>query len=357
MTLHAWLGETVSSISPASETWRSVALKRLDTLTKPLGSLGQLEEIAAQWVAIRGARWQEPIRKGAFVFAADHGVTAEGVSAYPKEVTRQMVLNFVAGGAAVNVLARSHNASLVVIDVGVAGDLDGVAGLVNLKVAEGTRNMRREAAMSEAEVRRALEAGVSMAVAASEAGQSLIAIGEMGIGNTTAASVITCALTGADPDAVTGHGTGIGDAGYQHKVTVVRETVNLHFGSSLPAAPTDVLCSVGGLEIAAMAGMMLEAARLGLVIVVDGFIATAAALVAVTLAPACHGYLIAGHASEERGHAVLLEYMTLRPLLNLNMRLGEASGAILAMPIIEAAVALYGQMATFESAGVSEASK
>lgn len=356
MTLHAWLDQIARGISPVSETWRSVALERLDTLTKPLGSLGQLEEIAAQWVAIRGARWQEPIRKGAFVFAADHGVTAEGVSAYPKEVTRQMVLNFVSGGAAVNVLARAQNASLAVIDVGVAGDLDSVAGLVRMKVAGGTRNMRREPAMSEDEVRKALEAGASMAVAASKAGQSLVAIGEMGIGNTTSASAIACALTGADPYTVTGHGTGIGDAAYQHKVTIVRETVAHHFGSSCPAPAADVLRCVGGLEIAAMTGMMLEATSLGMVVVVDGFIATAAALIAVMLAPACRGYLIAGHSSAERGHAVLLEYMTLRPLLNLNMRLGEASGAILAMPIIEAAIGLYGQMATFESAGVSGAS-
>jgi nicotinate-nucleotide--dimethylbenzimidazole phosphoribosyltransferase len=356
MTLQAWIDQIVSGISPVSETRRSIALKRLDTLTKPLGSLGQLEEIAAQWVAVRGDRWREPLCKGAFVFAADHGVTAEGVSAYPQEVTRQMVLNFVAGGAAVNVLARAQNASLTVIDVGVAGDLDSVEGLVRSKVANGTRNMRREPAMSENEVYRALEAGASMASLASEAGQSVVAIGEMGIGNTTAASAIACALTGADPHAVTGRGTGVGDAMYQHKVEIVRETVAHHFGPSLPAHPAEVLRCIGGLEIAAMTGMILQASRFGMIVVIDGFIATAAALVATKFAPACRGYLIAGHSSSERGHAVLLEHLKLRPLLNLNMRLGEASGAILAMPIIEAAVALYGQMATFESAGVSEAS-
>lgn len=195
-----------------------------------------------------------------------------------------------------------------------------------------------------------------MASAASEAGQSVVAIGEMGIGNTTAASAIACALTGAEPHAVTGRGTGVGEATYQHKVGIVRETVDHHFGRSLPAHPAEVLRCVGGLEIAAMTGMMLQAARFRMIVVVDGFIATSAALVATMLAPSCRGYLIAGHCSAERGHALLLEHLKLRPMLNLNMRLGEASGAILAMPIIEAAVALYSQMATFESAGVSEAS-
>jgi nicotinate-nucleotide--dimethylbenzimidazole phosphoribosyltransferase len=356
MTLQTRLEEIVGGISPVSESWRSVALKRLDILTKPIGSLGQLEEIAAQWVAVRRERWREPLCKGAFVFAADHGVTAEGVSAYPQQVTRQMVSNFLAGGAAVNVLARSQNASLTVIDVGIAVDLERVPGLVRSKVANGTRNMRREPAMSEDDVCKALEAGASMASAALEAGLSLVAIGEMGIGNTTAASAIACALTGAEPHAVTGRGTGVGEATYQHKVEIVRETVDHHFGRSLPAHPAEVLRCVGGLEIAAMAGMMLQAARFRMIVVIDGFIATSAALVATMLAPVCRGYLIAGHCSAERGHAVLLEHLKLRPVLNLSMRLGEASGAILAMPIIEAAVALYSQMATFESAGVSEAS-
>jgi nicotinate-nucleotide--dimethylbenzimidazole phosphoribosyltransferase len=348
--------QLASEIQPVSEAWRTVARRRLDTLTKPLGSLGQLEDLAAQFVAIRGERWQEPIHKGVYIFAADHGVTAEGVSAYPTEVTRQMVLNFLAGGAAANVLARSNHAALTVIDVGVATGFEDANGLVLRKVAHGTRNMRREAAMSEEQLLQAITVGIDMADAAATAGQNLIAIGEMGIGNTTAASAIACALTSAEAATVTGRGTGVSDAAYAHKVRIVTEAVAYHFATSLPASPLSTLRCVGGLEIAAMTGMMLQAARLGLVIVLDGFISTTAAATAVSLAPACRGYMIAGHSSAEPGHAILLKHLGLQPLLSLNMRLGEGSGALLALPLIEAAIALYAEMATFNSAGVSEAS-
>ena len=216
--------------------------------------------------------------------------------------------------------------------------------------------MRREPAMSEDEVLKALAVGAGMAQAAAAAGQNVVAIGEMGIGNTTAASAIACALTGAPASVVTGRGTGVIDEAYAHKVRIVEESVQHHFGMSLPASPLTVLRCVGGLEIAAMAGMMLECARLRMVIVIDGFISTAAAAIAAELAPGSIGYMIAGHRSEEPGHRVLLEHLRLRPLLTLDMRLGEGTGAVLALPIIEAAVALYAQMATFASAGVSEAS-
>lgn len=351
------MGEGVTrGIEPIDERWREQALQRLDSLTKPLGSLGRLEAVAAQFVAIRRERWQEPIRKGVVIFAGDHGVTAEGVSAYPSDVTRQMVLNFLAGGAAVNVLARLHGASLTIIDVGVEGDFEKGAGLIDRKIARGTRNLRREAAMTEDEVQRALAAGAEMADRAAEAGETIVAIGEMGIGNTTAASAITCALTGASASSVTGRGTGVLPQAYAHKVEIVEASVAQHFGGGVPAAPLDVLRCVGGLEIAAMAGMMLRAARHRLVIVVDGFISTSAATVAVALCPEALGYMVAGHRSEEPGHSVLLERLGLRPLLALEMRLGEGTGAILALPLIESAVALYRRMATFDSAGVSEVS-
>lgn len=343
-------------IEPVSELWRGQARQRLDTLTKPLGSLGRLETVAAQFVAIRRERWQEPIRKGVYIFAADHGVTAEGVSAYPSEVTRQMVLNFLAGGAAISVFAKLHNVELAVIDVGVAGDLGDTNGVLDRKIAWGTRNLRREAAMNEDQVVRALAVGAEMADTASVAGQNIVAIGEMGIGNTTAASAITCALAGVSAGVATGHGTGITSEAHAHKITVVQASVEKHFEGTAPVSPLEILRCLGGLEIAAMVGMILEAARCRLVIVVDGFISTAAAAIAAAISPASLGYMIAGHQSEEPGHRILLEYLYLHPLLTLDMRLGEGTGAVLAMPLVESAMALYTNMATFAAAGVSGAS-
>lgn len=341
-------------IEPVSEPWRAQARQRLDTLTKPLGSLGRLEDIAAQFVAVRRDRWGEPIRKGVYIFAADHGVTVEGVSAYPSDVTRQMVMNFLAGGAAISVLAKLHHAGLAVIDVGIAGEFAGVAGLLDRNVARGTRNMRSEPAMTGDQVLRALAVGAEMAEAASAAGQNIVAIGEMGIGNTTAASAITCALTGVPASVATGRGTGITPAAYAHKMAVIQGSVEKHFGDSVPA-PIEILRCLGGLEIAAMVGMMLEAAKHQLVIVVDGFISTAAAAIAAALSPASLDYMIAGHQAGEPGHQILLERLHLRPLLMLEMRLGEGTGAVLAMPLIESAVSLYANMATFAAAGVSGA--
>ena len=352
-----------------SEVWRAKARARLDTLTKPLGSLGRLEDLAAQYVAIRQEKAIEPMRAAVCVFAADHGVTAEGVSAYPSEVTRQMVLNFVAGGAAINVLARLHGVALTVVDVGVDGEFDGIAGMVHAKVRRGSRNLRREAALSEEEMTAAMLVGGRMAEEAASSGCNVVAAGEMGIGNTTSASSIAAALTGVAAELVTGRGTGVDMAQRVRKVLVVEESLGVHFGFRSADRPTsqrrdaghpvssaqEIVRCVGGLEIAAMVGFYLAAARLGLVIVCDGFIATAAAAVAVGMVPEVAGYLIAGHRSEEPGHAVLLEHLGLRPVLDLGMRLGEGTGAVLAMPVIASAMALYWQMATFGSAGVSEA--
>jgi nicotinate-nucleotide--dimethylbenzimidazole phosphoribosyltransferase len=347
--------ELVHGIEPTSEQWRQKARRHLDTLTKPLGSLGRLEDIGAQVAAIRGEDLNESVSKAVYVFAADHGVTEEGVSAYPREVTRQMVLNFLSQGAAINVLARQHRAALHVIDVGVDADFDPIPGLLHHKVTRGTRNMLREPAMSEAEVEKALSIGYQLGSEAAAAGHTIIAIGEMGIGNTTAASAVTCALTGAAAELATGRGTGVDPAVYANKVRVVEAAVAKHCNISNAPQPVEILRCVGGLEIAAMAGMVLAGARHRLVVVLDGFISTAAATLAVRMAPNALGYLIAGHRSEEPGHKLLLDDLLLTPVLSLGMRLGEGTGAVLAMPVIESAIALYHQMATFSSAGVSGA--
>jgi nicotinate-nucleotide--dimethylbenzimidazole phosphoribosyltransferase len=352
------VSEIVSAIKSPSEQWLARARTHLDTLTKPPGSLGMLEDIAAQMVSIRQEDFSAPLRKAVYVFAADHGITAEGVSAYPSEVTRQMVLNFLAQGAAINVLAKLHHVEMNVVDVGVDADFDDVSGLLDCKVRKGTRNMMREPAMSDAESAQALEIGFTLVSKAK--GHSLLAVGEMGIGNTTAASAITVALTSQPVQLVTGKGTGLGANALAHKREIIETVVQKYFGtikaSSMPDA-LNVLRCVGGLEIAAMTGVILGAARNGTAVVVDGFISTAAAAIAFAIEPRVQGYLFAGHQSEEPGHRVLLEYIGLRPILSLNMRLGEGTGAVLAMPIIESAMSLYNGMATFASANVSEAKK
>ncbi len=350
------VNEIIQGIEPPSESWRQKAREHLDNLTKPLGSLGRLEDIAAQIVAIRQESVMAPIKKAAYIFAADHGISAEGVSAYPREVTHQMVLNYLSHGAAINVLARLHHAELSIIDVGVDADFDEVAGLHRRKIARGTRNMLQEPAMTDEQLAQALEVGDEMALSAVASGVTMIAIGEMGIGNTTCASAITCALTGATAVNATGRGTGVGSEAHTRKIAVVEAACLKHFGGTCSTSPVEVLRCVGGLEIAAMTGMILSAARHKLIIVIDGFICSAAAALAVAMAPDVRGYLIVGHQSEERGHKILLDRLQLQPVLSLNMRLGEATGAVLAMPIIESAMALYSQMATFASAGVSVAS-
>jgi nicotinate-nucleotide--dimethylbenzimidazole phosphoribosyltransferase len=349
--------ELIHGIEPPSEEWQQRARTRLDTLTKPLGSLGRLEDIAAQVAAIRGEQLSTSISKAIYVFAADHGVTEEGVSAYPREVTRQMVLNFLAEGAAINVLARKHDVALHVIDVGVDANFDSISGLLHHTVRRGTRNMLREPAMSKEEVSEALSIGYWLGSEAAAAGHTMIAVGEMGIGNTTAASAITSALTGATARLATGRGTGVQPHALENKVRVVEAAVAKHCRGAAAAHPMEVLRCVGGLEIAAMAGMILAGARHHLVVVLDGFISTAAAALAVGLAPNALGYLIAGHCSQEPGHKLLLDHLRLTPVLSLGMRLGEGTGAVLAMPVIESAIALYHEMATFSSAGVSEAAQ
>jgi nicotinate-nucleotide--dimethylbenzimidazole phosphoribosyltransferase len=354
----AVVAKIVATMESPSEQWLTRARAHLDVLTKPLGSLGMLEDIAAQMVSIRQGDFAEPLQKAVYIFAADHGVTAERVSAYPSEVTRQMVLNFLAHGAAINVLAKLHRVQMNVVDVGVDAHFDGVEGLLHCKVRKGTRNILYEAAMNDAELAQALAVGSRLATEARAKGQSLLAVGEMGIGNTTAASTITSVLTRKPAAQVTGNGTGLDSGAHAHKLRIIEAVVGKHFppvGIDLAADPLEVLRCVGGLEIAAMTGMILGAGRNGIAVVADGFISTAAAAIAFAIEPRVRGYLFAGHQSEEPGHRVLLEYIGLNPILSLKMRLGEGTGAVLAMPIIESAMRLYNEMATFASAGVSEA--
>jgi nicotinate-nucleotide--dimethylbenzimidazole phosphoribosyltransferase len=331
------------------------ARAHLDSLTKPLGSLGRLEDLAAQWFAICEGRFPATLSKSVYVFAADHGITAEGVSAYPSQVTQQMVLNFLAGGAAINVLARLNQVEVNVVDVGVDADLSGHAGLTQRKVRRGSRNMLREAAMTNEELEAALAAGRALAEAAYAQSKNLIAVGEMGIGNTTAASVMTAALTGMPATLVTGRGTGVENEAYAHKCRVVEEVVSRHFSEA--TNPREILRRGGGLEIAAMTGLMLGAAQRKIPIVVDGFISTAAAGIACALESGVRPCLFAGHRSQEPGHRVLLAHLEMEPILDLDMRLGEGTGAVLAMPILEAAMRLYQEMATFTSAGISGATE
>jgi nicotinate-nucleotide--dimethylbenzimidazole phosphoribosyltransferase len=350
------LAEFIQAIVVPDPTFLQQARTHLDHLTKPLGSLGRLEDIAARFVAIRKGDPGWPLSKAAYVFAADHGIVAEGVSAYPKEVTWQMVLNFLQEGAAITVLARLHHAELTVVDVGVDADFGDLSGLLRRKVRLGTRNMLDEPPMTEGEMLEALQIGLELATGAHEKGQTLIAVGEMGIGNTTSASVITAVLTRQPPALVTGLGTGLEKRAHEHKISVVDAVIQKHFGQDLrisDAHPLEILRRVGGLEIAAMVGLFLGAARYQIPVITDGFISTAAAALAYAVAPHVKEYLFAGHCSKEPGHRFLLEYLGLDPVLTLEMRLGEGTGAVLAMPIIESAVRLYTDMATFASAGVS----
>jgi nicotinate-nucleotide--dimethylbenzimidazole phosphoribosyltransferase len=355
MTLNpSSLAKVVAGIVPCDVRSTAEAQRHLDDLTKPQGSLGRLEAIAAQMYAIFQGKLPQPLRRGAYCFAADHGVAEEGVSAYPREVTAQMVLNCLNGGAGISVLARANDAEFVMVDVGVDAEFEDAPGFFREKVRRGSRNMHREAAMTHEEVAAALEVGIGQAQRANDKGQHLVAFGEVGIGNTTAASAIATALLKEPASALTGSGTGVDAAGKKRKIQIVEESVKLHFGALKETSdPLEVLRCVGGLEIAAMTGFVLGAAYHRMAVVCDGMIATSAAAVAYAIAPQVSGYLLAGHCSEEPGHRYLLNYIGLTPILNLGMRLGEGTGAVLAMPVIESSVRVFLEMATFSSAKVS----
>jgi nicotinate-nucleotide--dimethylbenzimidazole phosphoribosyltransferase len=356
--LSASLNDVVAGIKRCDVRYPVKAQKRLDNLTKPIGSLGRLEALASQMFSIYSGSIPMPLRRGVYVFAADHGVTAEGVSAYPREVTAQMVRNFLGGGAAINVLARLNGAELTVVDVGVDADFEDAPGLERAKVRRGSRNMRREPALSREDLAAAIEVGTRLASRAAEKGQHLVAVGEMGIGNTTSASAIASLTTGLPLGEVTGRGAGLDMAGRNRKLNIVRRSLKAHFdGATGTPEPLEILRCVGGLEIAAMTGFILSAAANRMAVVCDGFISTAAAMLAFNIAPEVKDYLFAGHCSEEPGHRHLLKRLGLAPILTLGMRLGEGTGAVLAMPLIESAVRLFAEMATFSSAGVSRANE
>ena len=326
------------------------AQRHLDTLTKPPGSLGRLEELAVRLAAVSGRapRVSAPV---IFTFAADHGVVAEGVSAYPSEVTAQMVYNFLRGGAAINVLARHGGIEVGVVDAGVDADLDDAPGLIRSKVVRGAANFTRGPAMTRDEAIRSVTIGIELARAAAAEGIELLGIGEMGIGNTTAASAIAATLTESAPEAVIGYGAGVDDAGLRRKISAVKRALEINRPDRTDAL--DVLAKVGGAEIGVMAGLALGAAAERIPVVADGFISTSAAALACVFCRNMRDYLFLGHRSPERGHDSLIEFIGQRPLLDLQMRLGEGTGAALAMHIIGAAARLLGEMATFAEAGVS----
>lgn len=344
--------ETCRRIGPLDQAAMAEARARQDELTKPRGALGRLEDLSVQLAGISGQPRPRVARKAVVVMAADHGVAAAGVSAYPPEVTRQMVLNFLRGGAAINVLARQAGARVVVVDMGVREPLPSHAELRAVRIGSGTRNMLDEPAMSREQARAAVEAGIRLAAEETARGLDLVATGDMGIGNTTASAAIIAALTGATPRQVAGRGTGLDEAQVLWKAEVIERALARHQPD--PGDALDVLAKVGGFEIGGLAGLILGAAARRIPIVLDGFIAGAAALVAVGLCPAAGDYLIASHRSAEIGHAVALQALGLRPLLDLDLRLGEGTGAVLAFPLIEAAARLLDEMATFAEAGVSD---
>jgi nicotinate-nucleotide--dimethylbenzimidazole phosphoribosyltransferase len=346
------LDRTLAAIPSPDEAAALETQRRLDGKTKPRGSLGLLEALACRLGAARGAP-PEPFRKAIVVLGADHGVADEGVSAYPAEVTAQMLLNFARGGAAINVLARAADARVVVADLGTRTPPVGTDAILSRRIGPGTRSFTRGPAMTADEARRAIEAGVEIATTLADEGITLLGIGEMGIGNTTAASAITAALLEVPPEEAVGRGTGVDDAGLARKREAVRRALEVNRPD--PRAPLDVLAKVGGFEIAGLLGVVLGAAARRVPVVVDGFIATSAALLAVRLAPRAAGFLVAGHRSAEPGHRLLLGALGLEPLLALDLRLGEGTGAALAMGLCEAAARVVTEMATFAAAGVTDA--
>lgn len=345
------LEDTIKRIAPVGEEYALRAQKRLDILTKPQGSLGRLEEFAKRLVAIT----EEPMpafdKKVVFTFAGDHGVADEGVSAFPKEVTPQMVFNFLRGGAGINVLARHAGADVAVIDIGVDYEFENTEGLIVKKVVKGTKNMLKGPAMTRDEAVKCIEVGIEVADEFCKKGRGLFGTGDMGIGNTTPSSAIAAVITGKPVSEVTGRGTGITDDALRAKINIIERAIETNRPD--PDDSLDVLAKVGGAEIGGIAGICLGGAANRVPVVVDGFISTAGALIACCLEPKVKDYLFSAHMSQEIGQRAMLQMMALRPMLDLDMRLGEGTGAALAMLILEAGLKIYKEMATFEEAGVS----
>jgi nicotinate-nucleotide--dimethylbenzimidazole phosphoribosyltransferase len=345
MTLDA----TLSLIRPVDSEKMAAIQGRINRQAKPQGSLGRLEEFARRFATITGRDTVQ--KKVVFTFAGDHGVTEEGVSAFPREVTPQMVFNFLEGGAAINALARHVGAEVIVVDMGVDFEFKPMNGLLLKKIGRGTANFAKGPAMSRQEAIRCLETGIELAASCRDAGIDLVGTGDMGIGNTTPSAAIAAVFTGLSVPQVTHRGTGIDDAALANKIRVIEE--GLRVNTPDPGAPVDVLAKVGGYEIGGIAGLIIGCAALGIPVVIDGFISTAGALIASELHPHVRDYLFAAHRSAEIGHAHMLERIRLRPMLDLDMRLGEGTGAALAMGLIEAALQALREVKTFDDAGVA----
>jgi nicotinate-nucleotide--dimethylbenzimidazole phosphoribosyltransferase len=351
------LDETIGNINPLDEAMVTEARARLDQLTMPHWALGRLMDLALELAGITGSIRPRVERRVVVVMAGDHGITAEGVSKYPKEVTVQMVANFVNGGAGINAISRVVDADVVVVDMGVAGDLTDLYDqgvVISKKVAPGTANMAAGPAMSRQEALRSVEAGIEVAQSLGDS-VDLFGTGDMGIGNTTPSSAIVAAITGGSPADVTGRGTGVDDEQYAHKISVIERILETNKPDASDAL--EVLAKVGGFEIGGIAGLILGAAAMRKPVLIDGFISTAGALIAHGLAPLSAEYMIAAHRSVEQGHGIALEHLGKKPLLDLDMRLGEGTGAALAMSLVESAARILTEVATFEEAAVSEAER
>lgn len=344
----------ISQIQPLDRAAMGSARARQDMLTKPHGSLGRLEELSIQLAGITGKSIPVIKDKVIITMAGDHGVVAEGVSAYPQEVTPQMVLNFLAGGAAINVLARHVNARVVIVDMGVAEDIPANEGLIVKKVAYGTANMTKGPAMTRAQAIESVLNGAQIVSEEIRRGLDIVGTGDMGIGNTTPSASIACALTKKPPKEIAGRGAGVDDEGLSRKISAIERALDVNKPNISDGL--DVLAKVGGFEIGGLVGVMLGAAAQRKPVMIDGFISTAAAMVAVSLAPKCKDYLISAHRSKENGHGIMLEWLRLKPLLDLDLRLGEGTGAALGISFAEAACKVLAEMATFGEAGVSEKS-
>ncbi|VAX34990.1 Nicotinate-nucleotide--dimethylbenzimidazole phosphoribosyltransferase [hydrothermal vent metagenome] len=348
--MNHWITKA-QNIKPINQGWIKKAQARLDEQTRPQGSLGMLEGMITNIVAITEKERPSVKNKKIFIFAADHGVEAEGISLFPKEVTTAMVMNFLNEGATINALARQINADISVVDVGVDADLGAHDQLINAKVRKGTRNFKLESAMTEEELDQALQAGWNVVQEAKAKDVDLIGLGEMGIGNTTTASAVIAAALNVDALEVTGRGTGLDEKGVKHKANVINVAIEQH--QAYLKDPLAILQHVGGYEVAAMTGAILACATLRIPVVIDGWIVAASALIAYQLNPAILDYFILSHQSEEKGHQHVLKVFQKKPLLDLSMRLGEASGAALSMSLIESGMRIYNEVATFAEAQVA----
>ncbi len=349
------LQSALEKIVPVSSEKLKQAKACMDSLTKPVGSLGRLEELGIRYVAIMGDPFQRVGKKCIYLFASDHGVVEENVSAYPQEVTAQMVKNFLSGGAAINVLAKHMNTEVVVVDMGVNHDFKGISGLIHKKIAMGTENMRRGPSMTRSQAEQAIDVGLELADAAKKQKVNIIGTGDMGIGNTSPSSAIISVLGETPPGKTTGRGTGIDDKSWRHKIAVIEDAIRVNRPDSKD--PIDVLAKVGGFEIAGIVGLILGASANRIAVVIDGVISIAAAVIAKRLNKHVGDYLFTSHQSSEPGCEIGFRLLGQEPLLDLGMRLGEGTGAVIAMDLLEAGTKIYSEMATFDSSGVSQKNK